>query len=468
MGEAVSNESNKPLEQVVADIRVLVKLDRMEATIEVTIPPGSPGVTMTQLEDKLKDGGIIYGIDDQALDRLSKARSSLYTCCARGLPPCNGEDAYLKYHVDLESQGRPVEMEDGRVDFKNINNFICVEEGQLLVEKIPRTLGVEGVDVLGLPVPAKPGKDIPWPIGKNVIVADNRLVSRIAGQLHIAHNRVNVLPVLEIDGDVDYSTGNIDFVGSVIVRGSILSGFTVKAAGNVEIRGSVDGGTVEGHNITVSLGIKGMNRSVIRARERLVARFIENATVYADKEVGISDVVMHSKVYAGLKIIVHGRLGLVLGGRLSAGEEIRVHTVGSLAQAATDLEVSINPFLKDELIKLRGEIKEKVALREELERSLTYIRSSGVENLPASKRERYDKMEVEYNALPEYLEDMRLRLADIESLIYSLKPGKILVSNIVYPGVKVHIGSLSRTISDPLKYLTLYAHDQEIKFTSFR
>ena len=468
-GQLIRIAESGPAAQAVADIRVLVRRDRMEAMIEVTVPRGAPEVTMVQLADKLKAAGIVYGVDEDALERLTKVRAFYNTCCARGLPARDGDDACLTYHVDLDSQGRPVELEDGRVDFKNINHFISVEQGQLLVEKTPPTAGVAGMDVLGLPVPSRRGKEIPWPLGRNVTVVDGcRLVAAIAGQLSIIHRRVHVLPVMEIAGDVDYSTGNIDFMGSVIIGGSVESGFSVKAGGNVEIRGAIGGGMVEANNITVRTGIQGMNRSVVRARERLVANFIENATVYADKDVVVSDVIMHSKVFAGSRIIVEGRRGLVLGGRLSAGEEIRVRTAGSQAQAATDLEVSVNPFLKDEMLKLREEIKKKEELAEELVRSLAYLRGQGLANLPAAARERHDKLEAEYKGLPDTLEDMRLRYVDIESLLYCMKPGKIRVANILYPGVRVAIGPLAKVIDDPLKYLSLYAQDREIKFASFR
>ena len=32
--------------------------------------------------------------------------------------------------------------------------------------------------------------------------------------------KINVFPVYEINGDVDYSIGNIDFVGTVVIRGT--------------------------------------------------------------------------------------------------------------------------------------------------------------------------------------------------------------------------------------------------------
>jgi uncharacterized protein (DUF342 family) len=113
------------------------------------------------------------------------------------------------------------------------------------------------VDVLGQPIFPKPGKDMPMPLGKNVYADGNRIRAAIAGQLQLVNNKLHVSPVIEIKGDVDLSTGNVEFVGNVVVRGSVQSGFTVKADGNVEIFGSVSGGTVEGANIVIRMGIQG-------------------------------------------------------------------------------------------------------------------------------------------------------------------------------------------------------------------
>ena len=32
-------------------------------------------------------------------------------------------------------------------------------------------------------------------------------------------DKLNVFPVYEVNGDVDYNIGNIDFVGTVVIRG---------------------------------------------------------------------------------------------------------------------------------------------------------------------------------------------------------------------------------------------------------
>ncbi len=469
LGKPVLVVNSLPLETG-PNIRVKVRRDRLQARIDMDIPIDAPMVTKSQILDKLKEAGVSFGIDEQALDSVTEMRSVSDIVCASGIPPCDGSNASLKFHVDPECQGRPVEMEDGRVDFKEINGFLCVEEGQLLVEKIPATPGTPGTDVFGLPIPARPGKDIRMPVGKNVVCVDDwRLYAAIHGHLQIfLDKRINVIPVIVIDGDVDYATGNIDFKGSVIVHGSVQPEFYVKAGGNVEISGTICGGTVEASSIIVHLGIQGMSRSVIKARECVMTNFIENATVYADQEVIVSDAILNSSVFAGCRVIVEGRRGLVRGGRISAGEEIRAFTVGNQSSIVTDLEVSVNPFLKDELHNLRIESKKAEALYQELKQSLAYIRAQGIEKLKAEKQERYKKNEAEFNALPEQMEEMQQRISKIEEILNSLKPGRIRVYGVIYPGVKLAIGSLVKTLNDSLQYISFYAQKGEIKFTSLR
>ena len=469
-GTPVLIMNSVPAIQLTPHIRVKVGLNRLEARVTIVVPPDSPSVTKAQILDKLEAAGVVFGIDEGALEALTETRNAANIVIARGIPACEGDSAYLKFYVDPDLQGRPEELEDGRVDFKEINSFLCVEEGQLLVEKIPATAGTEGIDVYGKPLPAKQGKDKPMPIGKNVIVVDDwRLYAAINGHLHIfLDKRINVLPVIVIEGDVDYNTGNIEFKGSVLVRGSIQPGFCVKAGGNVEVCDSICGGTVEATSIIVHKGIQGMNRGVIKARERVVANFIENAAVYADEEIVVSDAVMNSTLFAGSRVIVEGKRGLIRGGRISAGEVILAATVGNKSGIVTELEVAVNPFLKEELLNLREKMRKDQLLYEELKLSLAYLCSLDSQQLSAAKQEMHKKTEAQFKAVIESMEGMRQRIANIEMIVSSLKPGRIRASGTIYPGTKMAIGSAIKTLKDTLQFVSLYVQAGEITFGSLR
>lgn len=451
-------------------VRVKVGYKRLEARVSVNIPVDRPPVTYLQLLADLKAAGVCYGIDEDALNMLTQTHTATNIICARGTPPCKGDNAFLKYYIDPDSQGRPVELEDGRVDFKETNNFLCVEEGQLLVEKIPATPGTPGTDVFGLPLPPKSGNDIQMPVGQNVINVDDwRLYAAINGHLHIfLDKRINVIPIIVIDGDVDYSTGNIDFKGSIIVRGSVQPDFFVKAGGNVEVCGTISGGTVEANNIIVRKGIQGMKRSVIKVRERLVANFIESATVFADEDVIVNDVILTSSVYAGSRVIVEGGRGLIRGGRVSAGELIRASTIGNQSGVVTEIAVSANSLLKDELISLHQQIKKAEVTYNELQLAMSHFRNQGSKHLSSEKRERYTKHELEYKTLPDRVETMKQRITNIERILNTTKPGRVRVSGYIYPGTIVFICSLTKSINDSLQFVSFYVVGGEITFSSLR
>jgi uncharacterized protein (DUF342 family) len=450
------------------EIQIVVTRDKMEASLEIILPPKCKPLNMETVLEKIKASGIVFGLNH---DSIKKAYDSPGTSvvCATGQQAIHGTNAQIKYHVTIADKARPEELEDGSVDFKKMNLFTTVQQDDLLAEKILATPGVPGTDVLGHPVIAKPGKDLMLPVGKNVKVVDtNTIRAEIAGQLLIVNNKVNVLPIIEIKEDVDVSTGNIEFIGNVTVRGSVMPGFSVKADGNVEIFGSVSGGTVEGKNVVIKMGIQGMHRGYVKAKENVVAKFIENATVHAGVEILVSDVVMHSRITAGKKVQVEGRRGLIVGGNIMAGEEIRAKVVGTQMSTSTELEVGVNPTIREEYQHIRREIKKVEVNLEQTQKALNILRAMDQHTIPADKREMLLKLTKAQFHLVGQAETMRTRMKVIEGEFEEMRAGRIKVAEVIYPGVKVVVGTLVKPIRDTLKFVSLYAEDGEIKVGNFK
>lgn len=451
------------------DIQIQISRDKMEATLQVIKPQGCRPVSIEEVMDRIKNAGITFGIDNAAVETaLTKPGTTV--ACANGLRPVDGINASITYLVDLENKGRPVELEDGRVDFKNLNMFTVVHADQLLAEKVPATTGTVGMDILGNEVLPKPGRDVVLPKGKNVYVDEEgmRVYAAQAGQLVMINNKLNVIPMIEIKADVDLSTGNIEFIGSVIVKGSVQTGFTVKAEGNVEIAGSVSGGIVEGKNVVVRMGIQGMNRGYIKATENVVAKYIENATVYAGKDVIVSDVVLHSRVSAAKRVIVEERRGLIVGGQISAGEEIRAKVIGTNSATNTDIEVGVNPKLREEYQELRKEVKKVEHNLEQAKKALTVLKGMDQNTMPPDKHQMLLKLTKAQFHLIGQIETMRNRLAEIEISLEEMRYGHVKVADTAYPGVKLVIGTLVKPLRDAAKFAKFYAEDGEIKTSSYK
>lgn len=449
-----------------ADIQTFVERDRMEAFVSIKAAPDSQPPTPKDIVAKLEAAGVKYGIDQERIQRACQYMGAKMSV-AVGKRPIDGKDAYISYLIDIESKGKPTELENGSVDYKSINSFIKISEGEVIAEKFPSMPGTAGLDVLGNTVPPKPGRDIPLPLGKNVKAVDNKLIAAISGQVVLANNKVSVIPTVEVNGDIDFSSGNIDFVGSVIIKGSVQPGFYVKAEGDIEILGSVCGGIVEGNNVTIRMGIQGMLRGHVKARSNIYAKFIENSNVSADLDVIVTDVILHSHISAKHKVIVEGKRGLIAGGKVTAGEEIRAKSAGTQLAVVTELEVGVNPLLREEYQNLKKELRKVEATHDQTQKSLALFRSLDQNQLPPEKRELMLKLTKAQFQLAGHLETMHTRLCEIEKELDEIRNGRIRISDIVYPGVKIVVGNQVKPVREQIRFVTFYVDEGELKTSSY-
>ena len=451
-----------------ADIGVMVSRDRMEAFLQIDLPEGAVRPDLETVMTRMNEVGVKHGLLSEAI-ALAVRQPGLRVLCAKGTPAENGSDAKIEMLVDQSQKGRPIEMEDGSVDFKNIGMYTDVEKGRVIAQKTPATPGVPGSDVLGNAVPPKPGKDVPLPLGANLQIVDGvRVVAAVGGNLVINNGKISISPVLQIAGDVDLSTGNIDFSGDVMIRGSVQEGFSVKAGGNIDISGVVSGGSVEGINVTIHLGILGLNRGVIKAAGTVVAKFVENATVEAEQDILVNDVVLHSHLSAGKKIRVEGKRGQIVGGVVAAGEEVLAKTAGTTSTIATEIHAGVNPKLREEYLCLRKGIKPMEESLDQLQKGLAKLRSIDQNLLSPEKKELLLKLtRAQFNTMGQ-VETMRKRLGELETAYEELKGGQIRISDFVYPGVKIVIGSLIKPVQEVTRYVTYYADEGEIKIRPFK
>ena len=149
----------------------------------------------------------------------------------------------------------------------------------------------------------------------------------VDGHVSFTGGKLNVYPVYEVRGNVDNSTGNINFVGKVVVKGNVLTGFEIKAEGDIEVEGVVEGAKLEaGGNILLKRGAQGSGRGVLICQGSLVSRFIENCTVEAGGDI-IADAIMHCSISSKSSIELKGRKGLLVGGNTAARNDTRKPSV---------------------------------------------------------------------------------------------------------------------------------------------
>lgn len=431
--------------------------DKLTAYLQFTNCDDKFSITKEQLDELIQSYHIVHGVDEAILNEIVKDPQSFFytrTAIAHGQPPIDGTDGQIRFLFDLDDHfKRPLEMEDGKVDYKEVTSIHNVRKGQLIAERLPASKGTEGRAVTGESLFAKDGKEARFKLGKNVVTDADQLAmyAAIDGMVtKTDRDKINVFPIFEVNGDVDYNIGNIDFVGSVVVRGSVLPGFRIKAAGDIRITGNVDGADLEaGGSIEVSAGILGHNKAVIRAGNRVKCSFIQDATVEAGEEVLVGQSIMHCQIRAGKQVVCKGIKGLIVGGLIQAGESVVGRTIGNSMSTVTVIEVGVLPELRNELQQLRTHLKTLSENYDKTEKALVLLdQMAAAGQLGPDKVAMRIKLNHTKKQIMEDISTSKERILQIEKSLEDSERAKVEVISNVYNGTKIVIGRSTRFIKD--------------------
>ena len=471
----VGNFDHRP----VNDSMVMVDITEAEMRAYITVtPPGIGGcdISIETYLSFLRNNRVLFGVNEEALRNF--ADRPVYKekyAIAEGLRAVNGQDAYIQYNFETDqSKIKLREGSNGRIDFKDLNIISNVVENQPLAKKIPPERGVSGRTVTGKVIPARDGRDISLPVGKNVHVGNegDTIVSDISGQVVLVGGKINVEPVYTVQGDVNLKTGNIIFLGTVIITGNVEDGFSVKAAGNIEVNGTVEKAELDAEgDIIVHQGVTGKNSGFVKAGRSIWARFIENANVEAGNMVVVSDGIINSQVDAYKRIICRGKRAHIVGGRLRASEEINAKILGSPTSGTeTICEVGIDP---------KSKMKQEVlaAKKVEMEKQLDDLQLN-LQTLVNIKKQRKSLPEDKEVYMRELMEKRHQLITDIEmnssemekinEYLNSIKVrGKVSASSKVYPGVKIYVRDALNDVRTEYKAVTFILENGLVRVTKY-
>ncbi|HEY3315701.1 MAG TPA: FapA family protein [Bacillota bacterium] len=454
-----------PQPDVVVDgkAEVAVSRDKMRAELIIHPPSGGRKVSFDDAMRLLAEAGVRAGVKEDAVKQainLDSPRRPIIV--AEGRPPKNGENGRIEYGLMADRQaGRPAEMEDGRVDFYNLSMVENVVTGQVLATRFPPTEGEAGQTITGEPIKAKPGRPVSILAGTNTELVENgnKVVATQNGQVVLAQNgRLSVFPIYEVKGDVDFSTGNIDFVGSVVIRGSVAAGFSVKSGNDVTIEGHVDSAVIEaGRNVVVKGGIQGRGKGRITAGGTVSVKFIESAEVTAGGDVQAGEAIMHSSISARRRVVVGGKKGLIVGGSIKALEEVAAKVIGSTFATSTDLEVGVDPILYQELVATHNVLKDTETDLVRTQQAIKMLKDMQEKaELPTDKRALLLKLTRNQFQLTGRREELQNRKYEIEKSLEQRQRGRVRALEVIYPGVRVTIGHATMLVTDPVVRCSLY------------
>lgn len=446
--------SSTIISEVNETAKVRITDDRMLAIIRF-YPPSKNGNYMSERDilNELERMNVKYGISMKVVNAYLAGRQYCRDIpIAKGKDVRQGKDAQIIYNFNTNPTSKPKLNEDGSVDFHELNLFTSIKKGELLAELIPEDLGEDGMDVFGNPVhPFKVKKSV-LKYGRNIRISEDKLkiYSEVDGDAKLEQNTVFVSDTYVVPADVDASTGDIHYTGNVMVTGNVRSGFTVETTGDIEVNGIVEGATlIAGGNIVLKRGVQGMGKGSLQAGNDIVTKFIESCIVRAGHIINTGSS-LHSDLNAGEAVIVSGRKGFLIGGTISAGQKIEACVIGNKMNTQTVLKVGVDPEVMDRFKDLTTSIKEKqddILKSQQVLDAVKKKLKEGQKILP--NQIMFAKQAGEnLKQLNELLEKESSEYMILKQEIENNKDGRVLVDNMVFPGVYIYISNRVYPVKD--------------------
>ncbi|MBW7875201.1 MAG: DUF342 domain-containing protein [Candidatus Cloacimonetes bacterium] len=406
---------------------------------------------LKEIEEELNRKKIVYGLDSARLKELvdtvnGTGKPCLGEVIAKGTPSIDGENGKIRFFVQTGLEKHLAEDEDGKVDYKQLFEIPSVRANELLAEVTDPTPATDGFNVYGARLRGKSGKAIKASPGKGCRYDEEtrRFYAEIDGQLIVKASKISVLPIFVVPEDVDLSTGNVQFVGSVLIGGNVTSGFTVIAEGDVRIKGLVEAATIKaGGTVAIQKGVVANDKGYIQAGQDFYAKFLSAADVTAEGNVFVEDTIMNSRVTSSGKVTVSKHKGSIVGGEVSATNGIDCLNLGSDMGVNTTVMVGEQFLMRKKLVEVTELLEKQNAQIKSLTQSQTVF--SGMdENDPKLN----PKQRVAIQQLKQSIEDLKKRISENEKIKESVVEAlnrnclaKVNVRNIANSNLKIVVGN---------------------------
>lgn len=438
---------------------ISVSEDKLEAYIYLCPSSSDVEYTEEELINLLNNKKIVSGIDMDVIRRI--IQNKLYykiLVIARGKKPIDGIDGYFEFLFNTNIDKRPKILEDGSVDYLSLDIVESVSAGEDIVKYHPAIKGSNGYNVLGAKLLCKRGRELAPLRGKGFYIAEDNVTYKasVDGKIDYRNDKLIVSNLLEIDGDIDISTGNLNFAGDILIKGNIDAGMSVRASGNIIVNGHVESAKIyAGKDVILRNGMQGGQKGMIEAGGNVSGKFFEQVTIKADGNVN-ANAIMNCMIESGEEVIVSGKLGIIVGGVTNAIRGITATIIGNMSEAKTILKVGVSNHLFNDIMnqeKVINELVEEINKIEDAIDKLNDYMKQNPENqnlsvnytqLLATKVSKNKEIMIETDKRNEILK-----------MLEKSTNAQVVIHKLIHPGTKVVINGTVLHITDKFSKVTL-------------
>ena len=437
--------------------RIEVSADAL--TAELVVAPGTPVPDAAAIVALASEARLQLTPDNHELIKEAAAAlaalggGAARIVVARGIPQQHGVPGHIAFEpgydpaevqqaLERAATGATASRPAGSVDHytKSIFNFVRV--GAHVATIVYPFDGAEGRDVYGNTLRPDPAAASSFACDDTLRKCDDgRLIAMRPGVLEWGESGLHITDALVIPGGVDFSTGHVDFPGSVTVKGGVRDLFKVIAKTNLQIDGLIEAATIRaGNDVTINGGMAAKEKGTLDVGRDAFAKYLNNVTVNVGRDLTVERELVNCRVTVG-RAFAGPRAGIA-GGALAAAGAVEVQNVGSEMGVATDLRLGSIPALEAVLKDALALLPQLEARRAKHLEPLDQLRSVKGRHAPATMT-RITELEQLVAAVNEKARPLEDRIARLRSTLRAQTTVDLIVHGKIHPKVLITAGNFT-------------------------
>jgi len=342
---------------------------------------------------------------------------------------------------------------DMPINYYDANSVLTVDAGLEIGRIKSPEKSVVGRDVFGKEVEPRlhAGEPIKLDGGLRFSEEDPAVVvTEVAGRLQEQDQTLSMCEVLEVQGDVDFNSGNIDSLIDVHVRGDVKPKFQVSGAKSISIAGAVDAAELSaGEDIQVRGGLFGQESECIaKAGRNVAANICVDMRIVAGGDIAIGKEILNSNLHAdGELLIEHGS---VIGGEVYARNGVRVRHIGSELGVPTRIAVGIEGAVLYRSRQMEADIKQHQEQASRIQQRIKPL-IQNMKRLTSTQREQATELMSKATDMEFVADDLEEQRALMVAKASPEKPAGIELAGVMHAGVVLVFGLREAVIKTAMK-----------------
>ena len=224
-------------------------------------------------------------------------------------------------------------------------------------------------------------------------------------------------------------------------------------------------------DILIRGGVQGRSQGVIESTGgSIFTKFLQGIKVIAEKDLVVSEAIIHSEIFVAKKAICYGKRAQIVGGATFIGEELRAKFIGSHASIATRIVVGSNPKTLVDLNLTKKNLEKTKKKLNELKQNSKVLEIQLASENNKEKMTKLLKIKDDISKSTSQIKHYEEQIEKLQSILIKSqnRSASIHIENTLFPGVTIEINGAEFKTQDEYRRVSLIESDGHIKIIPYQ